>query len=51
MIYTTERPAWDAKNRWGLPDEIFIGKDETYGAFHTALETATKGGYQKPEGK
>jgi len=48
VIYTTERPAWDAKNRWGLPDEIFIGKDETYGAFHTALETATKGGYQKP---
>ena len=51
VIYTTERPAWDAKNRWSLPDEIFIGKDETYGAFHTALETATKGGYKKPEGK
>jgi hypothetical protein len=51
MIYTSERPAWDAKNRWGLPDEIFIGKDKTYGAFHTALETATKGGYKKPEGK
>ena len=51
VIYTTERPAWDAKNRWGLPDEIFIGKDKTYGAFHTALETATKGGYVKPTGE
>jgi hypothetical protein len=51
VIYTAERPAWDAKNRWSLPDEIFIGKDKTYGAFHTALETATKGGYKKPEGK
>jgi hypothetical protein len=51
VIYTTERPAWNAKNRWGLPDEIFIGKDVGYGAFHAALETATKGGYKKPEGK
>lgn len=22
MMYTTHRPAWDAKNRWGLPDEL-----------------------------
>lgn len=22
MMYTTHRPAWDAKNRWGLPDEV-----------------------------
>lgn len=53
VIYTAERPAWDAKNRWGLPDEIFIGKDTTYGAFHKALEAATKGGYknEKAEGK
>lgn len=46
VIYTTERPAWDAKNRWGLPDEIFIGKDVTYGMFHKELEAATKGGYK-----
>jgi hypothetical protein len=53
VIYTTERPAWAAKNHWTLPDEIFIGKDETYGAFHKALETGTKGGYknEKAEGK
>jgi hypothetical protein len=51
VIYTAERPAWDAKNRWGLPDEIYIGKDSTYAAFHTALETATKGGYTKGEVK
>jgi len=46
VIYTAERPAWDAKNRWGLPDEIFIGKDVTFEAFHKALETATNGGYK-----
>lgn len=22
MMYTTHRPAWDAKNRWNLPDEL-----------------------------
>lgn len=22
MMYTTHRPAWDAKNRWGLPDQL-----------------------------
>lgn len=52
MIYASERPAWDAKNRWGLPDEIFIGKDTTYGAFHKALHEATDGRYDnKKEAK
>ncbi len=51
VIYTSERPAWDAKNRWSLPDEIFIGKDATFAAFHKALEAATKGGYKKEEVK
>lgn len=23
-IYTDHRPAWDAKNRWGLPDEVAL---------------------------
>jgi hypothetical protein len=41
VIYTSERPAWDAKNRWSLPDEILIGKDPTFAAFHKALEEAT----------
>jgi len=49
VIYTAERPAWDAKNRWGLPEEIFIGKDATYAAFHSALESATNGGYKMKE--
>ena len=22
MLYTSHRPVWDAKNRWGLPDEL-----------------------------
>jgi hypothetical protein len=43
VIHTSERPAWDAKSRWPLPDEIFIGRDKTFAAFHKALESATKG--------
>jgi len=48
VIYTSERPAWDAKNRYSMSDEIFIGKDETFSAFHAALETSTNGGYVNP---
>ena len=48
IIYTTERPAWDAKNRWKLPDDIYIGKDETYAAFHAELEKGTGGAYTNP---
>lgn len=48
VIYTNERPAWRAKNRWSLPDEIYIGKDKTYSAFHNALEEATSGKYKSP---
>lgn len=48
MIYTSERPAWKAKNRWGLPDEILIGKDKTWKAFHDQMETATGGKYINP---
>ena len=50
VLYTAERPAYDAKNRWGLPEEIYIGKDPSYAAFHKALELATNGGYKKEEG-
>lgn len=49
VIYTTERPAWDAKSRWPLPDEIYIGKDKTWSAFHKALHEATNGRYTKGE--
>lgn len=45
VIYTTKRPAWDAKNRWDLPEEIYVGKDRTWAAFHKALNEATNGRY------
>ncbi|MCK9173541.1 MAG: ATP-binding protein [Desulfuromonas thiophila] len=48
VIYTTERPAWKAKSRWPLPEEIYIGKDRTWGAFHQALHEATGGRYALP---
>ena len=48
-IYTEERPAFLAKNRWGLPPEIYIGQDKTWGAFHQALNTATNGRYELPK--
>lgn len=49
VIHTTERPAWDAKSRWPLPEEIYIGKDKTWAAFHKALTEATNGRYTKGE--
>ena len=49
VIYTTERPAYDAKSRWPLPEEIFVGKDKTWNAFHKALNEATGGRYSKGE--
>lgn len=48
IIYTQERPAYMAKNRWGLPEEIFIGKDLTWQAFHQELTKATNGKYHNP---
>lgn len=48
MIYTTERPAWKAKSRWALPEEILIGKDRSWKAFHQQLEAATGGKYVNP---
>jgi hypothetical protein len=45
VIYTEERPAFLAKNRWGLPPEIYIGTDRTWSAFHCAMEEATGGRY------
>jgi hypothetical protein len=51
VIHTVERPAWDAKNRWSLPDEILIGKDKTWSAFHAALAEATNNRYVNPTKK
>lgn len=48
IIHTTERPAFKAKSRWPLPDEIIIGKDKTWGAFHKNFHEATDGKYQIP---
>jgi hypothetical protein len=50
VVYTDERPAFLAKNRWGLPPEIYIGQDKTWSAFHRALHTATDGRYKMPSG-
>lgn len=48
VIFTSERPAYDAKNRWKLPEEILVGKDATWGAFHEELSKATSGKYVNP---
>lgn len=39
MMYTTHRPAWDAKNRWQLPDELPFD----YSQIAQAFEQATVG--------
>lgn len=46
VIYTDERPAFLAKNRWSLPPKIYIGQDKTWTGFHQALHTATAGRYR-----
>lgn len=48
VIYTAERPAYKAKSRWPLPEEILIGKDKTWSAFHEQFEAATGGKYINP---
>lgn len=48
IIYTEERPAYIAKNRWDLPPEIYIGKDKTWSKFHECLSEATEGRYINP---
>ena len=48
VIYTSERPAYRAKSRWPLPDEILIGKDKSWSAFHEQFSAATGGKYINP---
>lgn len=48
IIYTEERPAFCAKNRWSLPPDISIGNDKTWAGFHRALNVATGGRYALP---
>ncbi len=45
VVFTEERPAFHAKNRWSLPPEIYIGFDKTFTGFHKALSVATEGKY------
>lgn len=45
VIYTQERPAYIAKSRWPLPEEIFIGHDPMWAEFHAALNEASEGKY------
>lgn len=45
VIYTAERPPYQAKTRWPLDEEINIGIDNTWAAFHEQLKEATGGAY------
>lgn len=45
IIYTQERPAYQAKSRWPLDAEILIGNDTTWAPFHEQLTEATQGAY------
>lgn len=49
VIYTAERPAYKAKSRWPLPEEILIGKDKSWSNFHQQFEAATEGKYKSPK--
>ncbi|MEI6207323.1 MAG: ATP-binding protein [Desulfuromonadales bacterium] len=48
IIYTAERPSYKAKSRWPLPEEIIIGKDKSWSAFHEHFSAATNGKYINP---
>lgn len=45
VMYTTHMPAWDAKNRLGLPDELPF----EYGAIKDKFLAATEGTQAKPQ--
>lgn len=45
IVYTSSRPAYTAKSRWPLPNEIFIGQDVTWQPFHDALVETTGHAY------
>lgn len=45
VMYTTHMPAWDAKNRLGLPDELPF----EYGAIKDKFLAATEGAQAKPQ--
>lgn len=45
VVYCASRPAYTAKSRWSMPDEIYIGQDMRWTAFHDALKEASGGLY------
>ena len=49
LIYTEERPAFLAKNRWNLPSPIFVGQDTTWKPLHDELAAALGSRYYYPE--
>ena len=46
LDYTSERPAYQAKSRWPLDDEILVGADPARTRFHEQLTEVTEGAYQ-----
>lgn len=47
-VFTQERPAYLAKNRWSMPAEIAIGQDTTWRPLHDALRDAIGARYPYP---
>ena len=47
-VYTQERPAFLAKNRWNIPSKIMIGQDKTWKALHDALKASIGPRYPYP---
>ncbi len=48
VVHTQERPAYLAKNRWNLPDEIPVGADRSWKPLHDALRAAIGDAYPYP---
>lgn len=48
VVFTQERPALLAKNRWNLPSEISVGSDRTWKPVHDALKAAIGDAYPYP---
>lgn len=48
VLFTSKRPAFEAKSRWPLPHDIYIGQDRTWAGFHYELNKATNGRYSLP---
>ena len=48
VIFTSERPAYLAKNRWSMPDEIYVGQDRTWKPLHDTLRQCLGEKYPYP---